>query len=75
MTSVKPRSNGRKYKVRQYEFDSSYVNGLKIIDYVPVCVYLSSKYIRNFKILGACLCVKETEIGGTSTIIVKNLLS
>ena len=71
VTSV-VKKNDRNYRKREYEFHSEYVDGLKIVSYVPVCVYLSSKCMRNFKLLSARLCVKETIDGH---IILPNLSS
>ena len=55
--------NDRYYRKREHEFHSEYVDGLNIVSYVPVCVYLSSKCMRNLNLLSAPLCARETNNG------------
>ena len=63
VTSVHTRPSGRQYKVRKYKWNSRYNNGLRIVDYIPSCLYFSKKYICNFKLLSACLCIERNKEG------------
>ena len=58
----------RKVLKREYVIPSIIVDDLKMKSYMPACMYLSGKNIRNFKFLFARLCVKEDSNTGIISI-------
>ena len=68
VTAVEHRANGKRYKVRSYQWNSIYVDGLRILDYRPSDLYFPTKCITNVKLLSARLCLERNREGN-----IKNL--